>query len=97
MYERDKGICQICNKIVSRKRFTIDHIIPKSVGGLKELKNLQLAHKSCNILKGNYNGLFKVVMVPFHKITPSMLEAYRQKTEVLIAPIETSKLEIELL
>ncbi len=37
--------------------FSWDHIVPKSMGGLKELANLQATHKLCNNLRGNLTQL----------------------------------------
>lgn len=57
---RDGGRCQICGKPVrARKgprRASVDHIVPLSRGGTNDLVNLQLAHLSCNLLKGNRRG-----------------------------------------
>lgn len=34
-------------------RSTIDHIVPKSFGGTRDLCNLRLAHNKCNSIRGN--------------------------------------------
>lgn len=48
------GICQICLKEVEdTAEASRDHIIPVSRGGESVLENLQLAHRSCNTLKGS--------------------------------------------
>lgn len=66
LYDRDKGICKICNgicnwndkkivngtTIVGNTYPSIDHIIPLSKGGSDDWENLQLAHFKCNWLKG---------------------------------------------
>ena len=65
--ERDRNICQICGRPVDwndykyvRGRFvagdnypSIDHIIPKTRGGLHEWSNVQLTHYRCNVRKSN--------------------------------------------
>jgi 5-methylcytosine-specific restriction endonuclease McrA len=61
VYERDKGICQLCAKPVVEEAWqqelwqplypTLDHIIPRSKGGEHTLQNLQLAHAICNSYK----------------------------------------------
>ena len=60
IYERDKGICQICGKPIDLKckpphpmSLSIDHIIPLSLGGTHQPSNVQIAHMICNATKGN--------------------------------------------
>lgn len=49
IYQRDRGICQICGKPVRYKQACLDHIIPIRKGGDHTPENVQLAHRSCNI------------------------------------------------
>lgn len=66
IYRRDGNRCHICGKQVNKKDFTrttegrfvagpkyptVDHVMPKSKGGGHDMKNLKLAHKSCNSKK----------------------------------------------
>lgn len=44
--------CQTAQEIIGAE-FTIDHIIPESLGGLTTLENLCLACWSCNLIKHN--------------------------------------------
>lgn len=61
LYDRDSGACGICGKHVDaalRGTYAdgapeIDHIIPLSRGGHHAYYNLQIAHRSCNIAKGD--------------------------------------------
>lgn len=47
-------LCGICLKdIASIESATLDHILPRSLGGRTRLANLQLAHKRCNGNKSN--------------------------------------------
>lgn len=52
---RDGGICQLCGEPVDltatfpdRMSPTLDHVLPKSLGGTDEPTNLRLAHLTCN-------------------------------------------------
>jgi 5-methylcytosine-specific restriction endonuclease McrA len=40
-------------RIWAKQRATIDHIKPRSKGGVDRPDNLQLAHARCNKIKGN--------------------------------------------
>jgi 5-methylcytosine-specific restriction endonuclease McrA len=53
LYQRDKGICQICYKKCLRKDASGDHVIPLSLGGSTSYQNMVLAHLACNRAKGN--------------------------------------------
>ena len=49
---RDNNTCQVCGKKVTKNTMSIDHIIPKSLGGSSfDCNNLQVLCKSCNSLK----------------------------------------------
>lgn len=49
IYERDKGICWLCGKSVSRKEASRDHVKDFSDGGSSNKRNLKLAHRKCNV------------------------------------------------
>lgn len=66
LWERQSGLCALCSepmlnnrfqaphaRIWTKRRATIDHIVPRSKGGGDEASNLQLAHAHCNKVKGN--------------------------------------------
>ena len=48
-----KGICALCGEYVEIEDASRDHIYPRSMGGGNGRENIQLAHKSCNNLKGD--------------------------------------------
>lgn len=58
---RDGLDCTICKEPLDRsvrdphhaRYITFDHIIPRSSGGLDDLKNKRLAHRRCNEQRGN--------------------------------------------
>jgi 5-methylcytosine-specific restriction endonuclease McrA len=51
IYERDQGVCHICDEHVEWEDASRDHITPVSHGGSYWPKNLKLAHKSCNRMR----------------------------------------------
>jgi len=50
---RDKSICQYCNKLITGKNLTLDHIIPISRGGKSNYTNVVVSCFNCNNNKGN--------------------------------------------
>ena len=63
LVDRDGDRCGICNRKVditlksgtrgSRRGPSVDHIVPRSLGGTDDLSNLRLAHWGCNQKRGN--------------------------------------------
>ncbi len=54
LVQKNGAVCAICGKqILNKKDLTLDHIKPKSKGGLTTLENCQLACRKCNIKKGS--------------------------------------------
>ena len=53
IFKRDKFICQYCGRKVPDIILEIDHIMPKSKGGLNEINNYKTACKECNKGKGD--------------------------------------------
>ncbi len=49
---RDNWTCHLCRHKVSRKTWSIDHLIPVSQGGSHTWANVALAHHRCNTLRG---------------------------------------------
>lgn len=54
--ERAGFVCEYCHspERLSASRFTIDHIIPVSLGGSDEIQNLALACRRCNERRYNF-------------------------------------------
>lgn len=50
--KRDRMICHLCKKPVTRKQLHFDHVIPLAVGGPHIESNIAVAHAFCNISKG---------------------------------------------
>ena len=53
VYDRDRGVCHICNKPVSREKFHVDHVIPISKSGEHSYANCKTAHAKCNLVKAD--------------------------------------------
>jgi 5-methylcytosine-specific restriction endonuclease McrA len=54
--ERANYLCEYCHSIelLSANRFTIDHIVPRSLGGSDDIDNLALACRRCNERRYNF-------------------------------------------
>ena len=50
---RDRNTCQYCCKVMSSGELTLDHVIPRSRGGLSTWENLVACCHDCNRRKGN--------------------------------------------
>lgn len=52
LFARDKHRCQYCNKKVPTTELSIDHVIPRSMGGKTTWQNVVCACTKCNCKKG---------------------------------------------
>lgn len=52
IYARDEGHCQYCGKKYSTSELTLDHVIPRSLGGATTWENIVCACVGCNVRKG---------------------------------------------
>jgi 5-methylcytosine-specific restriction endonuclease McrA len=54
--ERAKYLCEYCHspERLSANRFTVDHVIPRSLEGSDEINNLALACRRCNERRYNF-------------------------------------------
>ena len=50
---RDRNCCQYCNVVLTAGELTLDHVIPRSRGGLSTWENLVACCHNCNRRKGN--------------------------------------------
>lgn len=53
VFERDNNTCQYCGMQGSRAQLTLDHVLPKSRGGVKCWTNMVVACEPCNLAKGD--------------------------------------------
>jgi 5-methylcytosine-specific restriction endonuclease McrA len=50
---RDRNTCQYCGEVFPSGELTLDHVVPRSRGGLSTWENLVACCHSCNRTKGN--------------------------------------------
>jgi 5-methylcytosine-specific restriction endonuclease McrA len=50
---RDRNICQYCGLVLPSSELTLDHVVPRSRGGLSTWENLVACCHPCNRRKGN--------------------------------------------
>ncbi len=48
IYARDRGLCQYCGKRFSTSELTLDHVTPRSRGGVSVWENIVCACIACN-------------------------------------------------
>lgn len=53
IFERDRNTCQYCGKRFPKPDLTLDHVLPRSRGGIDSWENLVLACVKCNVKKGS--------------------------------------------
>ena len=52
IYARDRNHCQYCGKKFSTQELSLDHVIPRSHGGITTWENLVCCCLNCNVRKG---------------------------------------------
>jgi 5-methylcytosine-specific restriction endonuclease McrA len=52
IFARDNNQCQYCGKRYPTSELSLDHVIPRSQGGLSSWENIVCACVSCNVRKG---------------------------------------------
>lgn len=53
IFKRDGNFCQYCSRYLTPGEVTIDHIIPKSLGGISSFQNCITSCLECNRKKAN--------------------------------------------
>jgi 5-methylcytosine-specific restriction endonuclease McrA len=52
IFARDKSCCQYCGKKSPTSELSLDHVIPRSIGGKSNWDNIVCACTACNVKKG---------------------------------------------
>lgn len=52
IFMRDKNTCQYCGRVFPRRELNLDHVIPRSRGGLSTWENIVCSCHACNRKKG---------------------------------------------
>lgn len=83
VFARDKNTCQYCGERFPRQELNIDHVIPRSRGGLSTWENVVCSCFTCNRVKGGMlpeEARMHLVRKPFRpEWTPFMLETFSFK------------------
>ena len=53
LVKRDKSTCQYCNKYLPASQITVDHVLPRSHGGITSFANCVVCCHTCNNTKAN--------------------------------------------
>jgi 5-methylcytosine-specific restriction endonuclease McrA len=80
VFARDKNTCQYCGKRFPRPDLNLDHVIPRSRGGLSTWENVVCSCFTCNREKGGLlpeEARMHLIRKPFRpEWTPFMLETF---------------------
>lgn len=83
VFARDKNTCQYCGGKFSRSELNLDHVVPRSRGGLSTWENVVCSCFSCNRTKGGQlpaQAGMHLIRQPFRpEWTPFMLETFSFK------------------
>jgi 5-methylcytosine-specific restriction endonuclease McrA len=81
LFQRDKNSCAYCGNVFKRDQLTIDHINPKSAGGIKSWKNTITACKACNSKKADRTPDEAYMPLKFQPKEPSWFQQIKSLTE----------------
>lgn len=83
VFARDKNTCQYCGERFPRQELNLDHVIPRSRGGLSTWENVVCSCFTCNRVKGGFlpeEAKMQLIRKPFRpEWTPFMLETFSFK------------------
>ncbi len=79
---RDAHTCQYCGLELAASELTIDHIVPKVLGGGNDWTNVATSCKSCNIRKGGRTPRqagMRLIRKPFKPTISEFINLYLQR------------------
>jgi len=62
IYNRDNGMCWICNRFVELKDYDLGHLVDRCNGGQDIYENLAVMHKMCNVSKPKHDTLEEAII-----------------------------------
>ncbi|HLU47773.1 MAG TPA: HNH endonuclease [Planctomycetota bacterium] len=71
LYRRDRHRCQYCGKRVTFDEVSVDHVIPRSLGGETSWRNCVVACRRCNERKANRSPQLAGMKLLSHPREPS--------------------------
>ncbi len=81
VFVRDNFICQYCGIQITKKRCTIDHIIPKAQGGKNKWDNTVCSCFKCNNTKGDRTPSEANMTLKKIPVTPTIMSFLLMKIE----------------
>jgi 5-methylcytosine-specific restriction endonuclease McrA len=83
VFARDNNTCQYCGEKLPRSELNLDHVVPRSQGGLSTWENMVCSCFTCNRVKGGRmpeEAGMRLIRRPFRpEWTPFMLETFSFK------------------
>jgi 5-methylcytosine-specific restriction endonuclease McrA len=83
VFARDNNTCQYCGEKLPRSELNLDHVVPRSQGGLSTWENMVCSCFTCNRVKGGRmpeEARMRLIRKPFRpEWTPFMLETFSFK------------------
>lgn len=85
VYSRDRHLCAYCGNQFNSKELTIDHVVPKSKGGLNLWTNVVSSCKPCNHKKGNKTPEEANTQLLYIPYIPNLFEKMILKNKKILA------------
>jgi 5-methylcytosine-specific restriction endonuclease McrA len=80
LFLRDTFNCQYCGELFSQSELTVDHVIPRSLGGGTDWENCVASCKACNSNKGS--KLINPMIQPYAPTYWELAKKKKQKIQI---------------